>query len=233
MSRWKRSFKSLLFKIIYPILAKYLASERRYRYRDVEVRVPPGVFHPGLFFSTRILLDYLETLPVAGKRVLELGAGSGLIALRCARRGASVTASDISTTAVEAIRANARRNGRELTVIHSDLFAAIPRQAFDLIVINPPYFPRTPLRESQYAWFCGENFEFYRRLFPEMRGYLHRNSRVLMILSEDCRIDHILSLARENGYEVREVHRRRNWWETNFVFQYTLVQDEKPRSLLV
>ncbi|MEZ4765877.1 MAG: hypothetical protein R3C26_22645 [Calditrichia bacterium] len=37
---------------------RYTASERGYRYGDIRIRVKPGVFHPGFFFSTKVLLKY-------------------------------------------------------------------------------------------------------------------------------------------------------------------------------
>ena len=57
----KSFFKSLVFRILYPASEKYLSKERSYRYKDISILVFPGVFHPGFFFSTKILLKYLAT----------------------------------------------------------------------------------------------------------------------------------------------------------------------------
>ncbi len=89
--------------------------------------------------STKILLKYINQKNVKGKSLLELGAGSGLISLEMSRRGARVTASDISKNAIENIKSNALKNKVLMEVLESDLFDRVGERQFDLIVINPPY----------------------------------------------------------------------------------------------
>jgi release factor glutamine methyltransferase len=75
-------------------------------------------------------------------RVLDLGTGSGVIALSIAhdRRDAEVVAVDASEGALQVARQNARRLGiRNTTLLLSDWFSAVEGQRFDLIVSNPPY----------------------------------------------------------------------------------------------
>ena len=69
-----------------PILVSYLSKTRFYTCNDIRLQVPPQVFHPGFFFSTKLLLAYMEGLPLYGKNFLELGAGSGLIAIHAAKK---------------------------------------------------------------------------------------------------------------------------------------------------
>jgi predicted glycoside hydrolase/deacetylase ChbG (UPF0249 family)/methylase of polypeptide subunit release factors len=71
-------------------------------------------------------------------RVLDLGTGSGVIAICLRRLGYQVLAADISGAALRTARANARRNGVELPCVRSDLLASIEGR-FDLIAFNPPY----------------------------------------------------------------------------------------------
>src|ERR1700751_5747181 len=92
----KKFRKKFLENTWRPFLLWYLSKERFYRYRSLSLIIFPGVFHPGFFFSTKIFLEYLERIPVAGKKVLELGTGSGLISLAIAKRGGMAYASDIS-----------------------------------------------------------------------------------------------------------------------------------------
>ena len=211
--------RPIIFRIVKPLLWRYLSRERGYRYRDIRMTIRPGVFHPGFFFSTRLLLDFLAQHDLSGKTLLELGAGSGLIAIHSARRGARVTASDINPAAVQSIRENAAANRAELMVVESDLFANIARQRFDYIIINPPYYPQDPASESEYAWFCGAEFEYFRALFPQLGNYCDAQSQVLMILSEDCRIDTIREIAAGSQMQLEEIFRKRVWGEWNFIFK--------------
>jgi len=181
--------------------------------------VHPGVFHPGLFLSTQYLLEYLKKQNLKGATLLELGAGSGLISLFAANKGSVVTASDISQAAVENIRTNAESNDSPIEVVHSDLFSNIRNSAFDWVVINPPYYPKKPKSEKEFAWYCGENHEYFVRLFAQLPQYIHELSRVVMILSEDCAIDMIRSLARSEGLGMNLVEKRRIWGEWNYIFQ--------------
>jgi len=77
----------------------------------------PGVFHPGLFFSTKLLIEYISEYDLNDKNILELGAGSGLISVYCAKLKANVTASDINPIAVENINQNAKLNSVNIKVV--------------------------------------------------------------------------------------------------------------------
>lgn len=112
----------------------------RYNIRGIglELADHPEVYPPS--DDTFVLIDAMG--PVRG-RVLELGTGSGLIAVLCARLGARVVATDINPHATRLARANAERNGAAIDAVRSDLFDAI-RGSFDLVVFNPPYLPTAP-----------------------------------------------------------------------------------------
>ncbi len=140
-----------------PLLVKYLSKTRTYNYEGIRLEIPPQVFHPRFFFSTKLLLQYCIQFAVSGKRLLELGAGSGLISVYAAKKEAIVTASDINPVAIEFLKKNSSANKEHIEIIESDLFADIPQQTFDIIAINPPYYKKQPHTLLDHAWFCGEN----------------------------------------------------------------------------
>ena len=74
-------------------------------------------------------------------RVLDVGTGSGAIALAIADEhpGAAVTAVDISLDALELAAENAARTGIAIDLVRHDLFLGLPRGPWDVIVANPPY----------------------------------------------------------------------------------------------
>ncbi len=92
--------------------------------------------------DTETLVEWaLELLPAGqARRVLDLGTGSGAIALALqqARPEAEVSAVDASTDALAVARANAERLGLPVRFVHSDWLAQVSGR-FDLIVSNPPY----------------------------------------------------------------------------------------------
>jgi release factor glutamine methyltransferase len=181
--------------------------------------IPPEVFHPGFFFSTQLLLHYISTINVNKKFFLELGCGSGLIAIAAAKKGAIVTATDINIIAVEALKKNSAQNNVAIKIITSDLFSAIPKQQFDIIAINPPYYKKQPVTAKDHAWLCGENGEYFSALFASLANHMHAESEVLMILFDGCDMEMIHSLAAKNNFVLNCVHRKKNILEENFIFK--------------
>ena len=181
--------------------------------------VEPVVFHPAFFFSTKLLLKHIEKMELHDKSLLELGAGTGLIAIYAATKGARVTASDISKNAIRSMEQNALLNRVHVKVHCSDLFDALPLQWFDVIVINPPYYKKNPLQESDYAWYCGEHGEYFNKLFSGLGKYIGTNSMALMVLSDECDITMVKALAEENGFALNVIFEKKKYWETNYIFE--------------
>jgi release factor glutamine methyltransferase len=116
----------------------YLLGEREFY--GLTFRVTPATLIPRA--DTELLVELaLQRIPQRG-RVLDLGTGSGAIALSIAhaRPDIEVTAVDASPEALDVARENARRlNIGNVRLLQSDWFAALAGERFDLIVSNPPY----------------------------------------------------------------------------------------------
>lgn len=93
--------------------------------------------------ETELLVELaLARMPRAEPlRVLDLGTGTGAIALAVAseRPLADVTATDASAAALAVAGTNAREAGLPVRLLAGDWFAAVPRERFDLVLSNPPY----------------------------------------------------------------------------------------------
>ena len=213
------TLKNIIGRTYKPWLEKYLAKTRQYKYKGVKLNIAPEVFHPGFFFTTEILLQFIDRLDLHQKKLLELGCGSGLISIMAAKKDAVVTATDINSIAVEFLIKNSSQNKVSLKIIRSDLFQEIPPQLFDIIVINPPYYKKQPVTEKDHAWFCGENGEYFSRMFGTISNFIHADTMILMVLSNGCDMEMIQSMAIQNGFRLNCVHSRRNMMEKNSIFK--------------
>ena len=89
----------------------------------------------------RYLLDHPET--VAGKRVIDIGAGSGIAAIAAMKAGAvSVTAVDIDPVAIAAAGLNAEANGVTLSLLCEDRLDGPPLEA-DLILVSDLFYDKS------------------------------------------------------------------------------------------
>ena len=117
----------------------YLVGEAEFR--DRVFQVSPAVLIPRP--ETEVLIDLaLEKLRgLAAPKVLDLGTGSGIVAISLALECPAVTlvAVDLAKEAISVARTNAGRLGARVDFRHSDWFASLADERFDLIVSNPPY----------------------------------------------------------------------------------------------
>ena len=196
----------------------YYKKPRPYSYKGITTIVHPDVFPPHLTLSTKILLDFISEIELTQKTFLELGCGSGIISLYASQKGAKVTASDINKTALEYLAKASEKNELPVNCLYSNLFENIPEKPFDYIIINPPYYPKSPESIKQQAWFCGEDFEYFKSLFKQLPFYLSEKNTTYMILSEDCELEKIKSIASENNITMELIFDTKKMAEKNFIF---------------
>lgn len=88
---------------------------------DIELLLDPGLaFGTGDHPTTRLCLELMDGLALDGRRVADIGCGSGILGIAAAKLGASVLATDIDPVAVEVARENAIRNKVDLELFAGD-----------------------------------------------------------------------------------------------------------------
>ena len=166
---------------------------------DIDIKERDDVYPPS--DDSILLIESLQVRP--GERVLEIGCGSGVVSIHCAKNGCAVTAVDINPSAVECTGENAELNGVSIDVRHSDLFEKVTER-FDTIVFNLPYLPVIDEGELAKAWSGGEDgMGPLPRLMAEARDHLYDNGRVVVVVSSLMDQDRLNSLL--SGHEVKKL----------------------------
>jgi release factor glutamine methyltransferase len=152
---------------------------------DLVLHVSPSVLIPRP--ETELLVERAAALCQARgyTRVLDVGTGSGAIALALKHRlgdAVQVTATDISPPALAVARENGRRLNLAITWRLGDVYDAVPGERFDLIVSNPPYIdealwtglmPEVRLHEPKLALVAADHgFAVYHQLVAGLPEYL-------------------------------------------------------------
>lgn len=149
---------------------------RRKPFRRIELAVDPHVLIPRP--ETELLVEVGRSLP-EGARVLDVGTGSGAVALalKDERPDLKVWGSEIGTRALEVARANARALRLDVEFVQADLLEGIGRR-FDAVLANLPYVeagaslpPEIVLYEPAGALFAGpDGLDVIRRLVAQLGG---------------------------------------------------------------
>lgn len=225
MNLQRALFKTFWLPFYRVFSLRHIRETRQWCSHGLDLTIPPGVFHPGIFFSTPIFLDFLASVDFTHKTALDVGTGSGALALYAAQKGARTTAIDINPLAVQAAQENARRMHLPVNCVESNLFQALSPTLFDLVLVNPPYYKKQPDNLAENAFFAGEELEYFQRFFQEIRPFLGKNAHIWMILSEDCDWVFITNEAHKNGFSSSVPYERCHWGERIFVGQFTLTND--------
>jgi release factor glutamine methyltransferase len=178
----------------------------------------PGVFAPRS--DTWMLAEVLTSQAgLEGADVLEVGTGSGAIAVAAARGGAaSVTAVDVSRRALLCAWLNARLNGARVEPRHGDLFAPVRDRRFDYVVSNPPYLPspdpqaarRLPKRGPARAWEGGsDGRSILERICAQVVYHLRPGGTLLLMQSSVTGLTRTLDVLESAGLHADVVARRR------------------------
>jgi release factor glutamine methyltransferase len=190
-----RAYEGMIARRLANEPIQYITGEQEFY--GLALRVTPAVLIPRP--ETELLVEAVlaEVDASAPVRVVDVGTGSGAIAIALASRlaNAEIVAVDISRAALEVAAENAARHGR-VRLVESDLLAAV-ETGFDVVVSNPPYVaegereglhPQVREWEPAEALFAGvDGMDVYRRLVPEAWGALRAGGLLAMEIGQGQR----------------------------------------------
>ena len=142
----------------------YLVGHREFY--SLKFKVTPDVLIPRPETEHLVLATIEAAKTVPAPKILEIGTGSGCVAITLAKHipQATFSATDISTEALKTAQENAITHEVEIEFLNADLFETIPAQKFNFIVSNPPYIgteeqgtvdPQVASQEPASALFAG------------------------------------------------------------------------------
>ena len=151
-----------------------------------------------------------------GDTVLDVGAGSGAIAISLAlETGVRVIACDLSSAAIKVAIGNARRLGASVEWVASDLLTAIADRSVDVLVSNPPYVPSADKEglqrevrdwEPHLALFAGpDGLEIYERLIQQARQVLRPEGWLLLELGYNS-LGPVKEMLRDEWRDFELIH---------------------------
>ena len=184
----KQFVEEIYKKLAAHIPAQYIIGHAEFF--GIQLKVDERVLIPRP--ETEEIVDLILTEnPEKNLKVLDIGTGSGAIALALAKNRPdwSVTAADISEDALELATENAKRQNLDLTFIRTDCFSEISSK-YDIIVSNPPYISRADEvevglnvlhSEPHLALFADEDgLAIYRRIAEDSKDYLNDGGKIYL-----------------------------------------------------
>ncbi len=190
---------------------------RKVRVAGSDFVVTRGVFNPRFFVTSELMAVHTDF--GTDEDVLDIGTGSGVLAVSAAKSARSVVAIDINPEAVRCAAENARRNKVEVDVRHGDLFEPLASdECFDAILFNPPYLDGVaPDLFGRALHDPGKAIA--TRFFAGAKGYLRDGGHLWVIYSTIGDTQRMLQIASEHGWVHRVMARKRMLLETFVIYR--------------
>ena len=184
-----------------------------------KIKVNPDVLIPRP--ETELLVE--KVLRENVRSILEIGTGSGAIAIALAKqmKNVQIEATDISQKALNTARQNAELNNVSISFIQSDIFYNI-KSKYDIIVSNPPYIskkeynnlePEIKDYEPEISLLAEEEGLFYyKKILEKAKDYLTENGKIYFEIGFD-QAEKIKEIAKENGFDDINVFKDLNGFD--------------------
>lgn len=194
----------------------------------LEIEFCPEVYEPAE--DTFLLAENLAVED--GSDVLEIGTGTGILALLCAAKARRVLAVDVNNEAAKCAKLNAELNGiRNVEVLRGDFLGAIGEYIrFDLIIFNPPYLPEDDeVKVASPAWSGGvSGRDVIDEFLVQVKGHLREGGRILTVGSSLSDYEKTLRALEAMGLSARVLAKKRFFFEELAVLEAVLPPPTNP-----
>lgn len=173
--------------------------------------------------DTFLLAEVIKKEKLKNKVVLEIGTGTGILALLCAKKAKKVVAVDINESAVKCAKLNAKVNDiNNIEARRSDVFSGLKKgEKFDLIALNPPYLPvsekeeiKEPKDALSLAWNGGKSGRKVINKFLECcEEHLKAKGKILLLGSSLSDYAKTTKRLEEKGFKAEIRARKRFFFE--------------------
>jgi release factor glutamine methyltransferase len=175
--------------------------------------------------DSELFRKHIGSLDLKEKTVLDMGTGTGVLAIQAARQGAKkVTAVDINLSALRVAERNAEKHGADITFIHSDMFDRI-KDVFDVIICNTPYLPEDEheVDDALHTAITGgkHGYEWTVRFISQAKEHLAIDGTMYLLFSTLSKQDHIFAAAREHLFDCKKVAEQPLFFERIMIYCFT------------
>ncbi len=207
-----------------------MAREDLIRVRGITLELDAEVYRPAE--DSLLLLSAIESLSdLSGLRCLDVGTGTGILAIKMALLGCDTVASDISDRAVRLALRNAHTNGVEIHVVQGNLSHHFREHSFDLVVFNPPYLPEEPdpTIELSISWSGGaRGRKLIEGLLKDLPRILKERGRALILHASYNNPELTLKRVSKLGLKGEIIGRRKLPFHELLVVEIKSVRVERP-----
>jgi len=183
-----------------------------------------GVYEPAE--DSFLLAEKINELNFFGKKVLDLGCGSGILAIIASLNSGKVFALDKDKKAILNTIHNAKRllsekQIKNFFVLQSDMFSALKeKKFFDFIFFNPPYLPSEKINDSRIDGLTNGSF-FIKEFLIKLPLFLKKQGKAFLLISSLNNLKKVKGIALKANLKIKIVSRKKLFFEELMLLELT------------
>lgn len=169
--------------------------------------------------DSELLVEQVGVLVKKGMKVLDMGAGSGIIVEALLKKTDKVTGADINPYAVQ----HCRKAYPEARFVQSDLFSNISDK-YDVITFNPPYLPEMESEDLETALQVSggpAGYELLLKFLEQAKNYLKKGGFIITVFSTLTKPKKVFNKTSNLGYEHEVLKKKKAFFEELYCVSFS------------